>query len=107
MAIVGSEGRAADAALFVNFDWSARVMRTSRLPLALIVPLLAAMTVAAGAAKDPDGERIARLVIQLGSSRFVERQAASHALDAIGESALPALRMAARSDDAEVSRRAE
>jgi hypothetical protein len=54
-----------------------------------------------------DGE-IDRLIRQLGSDRFVERDAASRALEAIGEPALKALRQAASSsDDVEVRRRAD
>src|SRR5262245_34265288 len=47
-----------------------------------------------------------RLVDQLGSSRFAEREAAFKALDALGAAALPALRNAAKSKDAEVRQRA-
>src|SRR5690349_6895172 len=49
-----------------------------------------------------------RLIQQLGSDSFAEREAASKALDAVGESALEALQKAAREDrDAEVRRRAK
>jgi hypothetical protein len=54
----------------------------------------------------PEAADIARLVEQLGSPRFEEREAASRALERIGEPALPALRAAVHSRDAEVRRRA-
>jgi hypothetical protein len=47
------------------------------------------------------------LVQRLGSRSYHEREAASAALEAVGEAALPALRHAqSRSDDAEIRRRA-
>jgi hypothetical protein len=49
---------------------------------------------------------VARMVRQLGSETFSEREAASRALDALGEPALPALREAVHSPDLEVRRRA-
>lgn len=55
-------------------------------------------------ATDPD--EIDRLIRQLGSDRFTERQKASKALEAVGEPALEALRKAAKDSDAEVRRRA-
>src|SRR5262249_16052893 len=48
----------------------------------------------------PDAAKIRRLVEQLGSPSFAEREAASAALEAAGEPALPALAKAAESDDA-------
>jgi WD40 repeat protein len=54
-----------------------------------------------------DQGRVDRLVRQLGSPRFEEREEASKALERLGEPALPALRKAAsESSDAEVRRRA-
>src|SRR5438046_771291 len=51
---------------------------------------------------------IARLIQQLGSSKFADREAADRKLGAIGEPALESLREAAqRNPDAEVRRRAE
>jgi hypothetical protein len=47
-----------------------------------------------------------RLIQQLGSDDFGERQAASKALEAAGEPALPALWKAMSSEDAEVAKRA-
>jgi hypothetical protein len=57
-------------------------------------------------AAEPDPARIERLVRQLGSDQFRERQAAMQALDAAGEAALPALRKAENDSDPEVRRRA-
>lgn len=52
-------------------------------------------------------EEIPTLIRQLGEDRFARREAASRALVAIGEPALPALRVTlVESDDAEVRRRA-
>lgn len=50
--------------------------------------------------------RVGALIQQLGSEDFEKRQAADATLGAIGESALPALRTARRSADAEIRRRA-
>jgi hypothetical protein len=55
----------------------------------------------------PTADKIARLIRQLSSDNFEERAAASKALEAIGRPALPALRQAEASDDAEVRRRAK
>ncbi len=61
-----------------------------------------------GQGTDASTERIAALVKQLGAPRFAQREAASKALEAIGESALPALRTARdASTDPEVLRRSE
>jgi hypothetical protein len=49
---------------------------------------------------------VARLVRQLGSDDFDEREAASRGLEALGRAALPALHRAVRSPDLEVRRRA-
>ena len=59
------------------------------------------------AAEDPDSQRIARLIAQLGAGTFREREEASRALEAIGAPALEALRPAAQTTDPEVRRRAE
>jgi uncharacterized protein (TIGR03067 family) len=51
---------------------------------------------------------VAHLIKQLGDDAFMTREAASKELDGIGESALDALRKAARSsDDPEIRRRAD
>src|SRR2546421_7284061 len=58
-------------------------------------------------AADPAPAETERLVRQLGSTSFRERQAATRALESSGESALPPLRRAAAdSRDIEVRRRA-
>src|SRR5579859_868687 len=70
------------------------------LPLLMLLP-------PAGAPAAPPGEaEVARLIKQLGSDVFAEREAASRELAKAGEAALGALEWAARSDDAEVRRRA-
>jgi hypothetical protein len=53
-----------------------------------------------------DADEIDRLVRQMGSDSFTERQKASKALEAIGEPALETLRKAAKDGDAEIRRRA-
>ncbi|MBL8799536.1 MAG: PDZ domain-containing protein [Planctomycetia bacterium] len=53
-----------------------------------------------------DGERIEKLIKQLGADKFQDREEASKALDAIGAPALAALRAAEQATDAEVRRRA-
>src|SRR5690242_11836791 len=57
-------------------------------------------------AKEPDAAAIARLVKQLGSSDFRERETATKALAAIGLPALEALRNASKDIDVEVAQRA-
>jgi hypothetical protein len=76
--------------------------------LALILPLgLALLGVLPSPAEEAvNPEKIDRLIEQMGSGTFAEREQATKALDAIGVPALKALRKAAKSDDAEVRRRA-
>src|SRR5262245_20378323 len=57
-------------------------------------------------AADADADKIDKLIDQLGSGSFQEREAATKALDAIGVPALEKLRKATQSDDIEVKRRA-
>jgi hypothetical protein len=66
----------------------------------------ASAIVAAGPTPTSQDKKTAALITRLGDVDFAERQAASAALDALGAEALPALRRARESDDAEVSRRA-
>src|SRR5882762_186018 len=56
---------------------------------------------------DADDQEIGRLVKQLGSDKFKEREAASARLKQIVEPTLDALHKAAASNDPEVRRRAE
>jgi hypothetical protein len=58
----------------------------------------------AAASGDPD---VDRLIQQLGSSKFVEREAAQKALDTVGTAALAKLEAAVSSSDPEISRRAK
>ncbi len=58
------------------------------------------------AAAEPDDKEIERLVKQLGSDKFKEREAATTHLKEIGEPALADLRKALASDDLEVRLRA-
>ncbi len=76
----------------------------SPLPIALLIPglLLVSLTLSAAAPPSP----VARLVRQLGSESFAEREAASRALERLGEPALPLLRKATRHPDLEVRVRA-
>jgi formylglycine-generating enzyme required for sulfatase activity len=61
----------------------------------------------AGPAADADAARIDRLIQQLGSDKFTDREEAAKSLEALGGRALEALRKAATgSADAEVRRRA-
>ena len=62
--------------------------------------------VPAPAADAVNPEKIQKLIAQLGSDAFEDREKASEQLDAIGAPALEALRQAAKSKDSEVQRRA-
>jgi hypothetical protein len=72
--------------------------------LAAVLALLAPCRVSAGA--KAEDERAAPWIAQLGSRRYVERQAAARALDRLGMAALPALTEATRSPDPEIRRHA-
>jgi hypothetical protein len=79
--------------------------------LCLVSALAAALVVSAAlaqppAAKKADDQRIAELIRQLGSAKFTERDRAHRDLEEIGTAALPALRKASESNDAETSKRA-
>jgi uncharacterized protein (TIGR03067 family) len=74
-----------------------------------VMPLLFVLVLAPRAftLPSPSALEIAPLIKQLGSDRYVDREAASKKLEALGERALPVLRKAARhSKDAEVRKRA-
>src|SRR5262249_22622674 len=81
--------------------------RKRRMKALLSLAAVAALALAAAGKGDTDGPTIERLVRQLGSDEFAEREAASKRLAAVGEPALGALRKALGSDDAEVRRRSE
>jgi HEAT repeat protein len=75
-----------------------------------LVPLLLVLLLTPPAAAFPPRSslEVARLIEQLGSDRYLEREAASKQFEAFGESALPVLWKAATdSKDAEVRKRAE
>jgi RNA polymerase sigma factor (sigma-70 family) len=57
--------------------------------------------------KGSDADRIAKLIEQLGSDTFADREAASRGLERQGAAALEGLRKAAQSNDPETRRRAE
>jgi hypothetical protein len=57
--------------------------------------------------RQPDAQRISRLINQLGSKKFQEREQAANELDAAGATVLAALQRAGHHPDPEVSRRAE
>lgn len=84
-------------------------MGTRRLVLALIgaVGLGALLLAPARAAEKLDAEKLAKLVEQLGSDEFSDRETAMKELATIGAPALEALRKGAQSDNAEIKRRCE
>lgn len=71
----------------------------------LAILALLALAGGAGAQAPADPERIDALMRKLGSSAFVQREQAAKELEAIGPAALPALRGAAKTQDAESARR--
>jgi hypothetical protein len=84
-------------------------MKTRCLILALVVGLglgSAGMLQAVGD-KKANATEVAKLIAQLGSKKFKEREKAVKALEAMGAPALPALRKAAASDDKEISKLAK
>src|SRR5262249_1598491 len=84
------------------------IMRASflRRAVAMFASLLVSCVLAFSAGADPSEAEIARLIQQLGSDSFAEREAASKRLGAIGEPAfLPLLRTARSSNDPEVRSR--
>ena len=72
--------------------------------LALLVVLLAQP---APAVPPPSAVEAERLIRQLGANDYHEREAATKALQRMGKSALPALRVACADKDAEVKKRAK
>lgn len=81
-------------------------MRTRIERSMLLAAALSVTAFALAEAPDASPERIARLVHQLGSARFAERESATRSLDALGEPALESLRAAATASDPETKRRA-
>jgi hypothetical protein len=73
---------------------------------ALLLGLGLVLLAGPGPAAPAEAARINRLIEQMGSGDFDEREKAGTALDAIGEPALPALRKAAQGEDVEVRKRA-
>jgi hypothetical protein len=90
------------------FDKEIDVMRSRYLLPALLlgVGLTLVASLPSPADENADKEKIAKLIDQLGSSIFAERQKATKEIAAIGAPALEALRKAAQSEDAEVRKRA-
>jgi HEAT repeat protein len=71
---------------------------------------VAALSPASQAAEPKSGasqKEIGRLIDKLGSERFEDREQATRQLGEAGKAALPSLKEAARSPDAEVRRRAQ
>jgi hypothetical protein len=82
-------------------------MRTRYLLATLIVAGLAlVISLPSPAGEAPSKEKIDKLIEQMGSGTFREREKATKELAAIGLPALEALRKATKSDDAEVRKRA-
>jgi hypothetical protein len=77
-------------------------MRKQLAALAIIVALGQGVASAVPTVNPAEQPRIASLIEQLGSVNFRERDAATKELDALGETALVALRKAAKSSDMEV-----
>lgn len=79
--------------------------------LLLLVTSLALLGGALASGADPspvsETQKIEALIAQLGSASFMEREAATRALEAIGGPALEGLRKAARGTEPEARRRAE
>src|SRR5690242_18268406 len=74
----------------------------------LAVGMMSALPKLAAGPETPAEAVIDRLIAELGSDKYTEREGASRRLEAAGEPALPALRKAAAmSADPEVRRRAE
>jgi hypothetical protein len=63
--------------------------------------------VIAKAAPAKSEQEMKRLIAQLGSARFKDREQATYELAKLGKSALPSLKEATNSADAEVRRRAQ
>src|SRR5262249_15805534 len=87
-----------------SFDYAFGVNQEGRRMFLIVVSMLASDLCSFG----PDARRIDRLIEQLASEYYAEREGATKALDRLGEPALDALRRAAASShDAEIGRRGE
>jgi hypothetical protein len=82
------------------------VIARLRVPLVAACVILVGAYPAGGEPPRPTPAEIGRLIRQLGSESFQEREAASRALELIGEPALGALAKAADNADAEIRGRA-
>src|SRR4051794_25851611 len=82
-------------------------MRAFVLACATFGIAIAAHAACGNPADEATASRVAQLIKQLGDNRFANREAASRELEAIGETALEALRKATSSDEAEIRARAE
>src|SRR5262245_50123532 len=87
--------------------WGALPMRNAAVLLPLAVLAVALTDVCRAEEQKADADQIARLVTQLGSTRYADREEATRALGVLGAAALDALRQAAVGKDAEVRRRAQ
>src|SRR5262249_13640884 len=84
-----------------------RVRRMRACLLLLVLPLCWGAFVPNAPAADPAPAAIARLIEQLGSPEFTEREKATAELEALGQPVVAALRQAAEGTDPEIRRRAE
>jgi hypothetical protein len=84
--------------------WVAKFSGTAGI---LLTMCLFAVGLADEPAKNADAAHIAKLIEQLGSAKFSEREAASKELEEIGIPALEALQKAAKSTDLETRKRAQ
>jgi hypothetical protein len=76
------------------------------LSMLVLVCGLAGNPLPTSAAEETKAEAANHLVLQLGSARFAQREAAARALEALGPAAFPALRRAAQSPELEIRLRA-
>jgi hypothetical protein len=91
----------------------ANILSREKLPMrrpstfVIVAGMLALTLPGVSSAQTPgDAEQVSRLIGQLGSPRFTEREEAGRALDGLGPVALEALRRAADDRDPEIARRA-
>src|SRR5262249_8595512 len=77
-----------------------------RYPLAVALVVLPITLLRSEPLRVPSATEIDRLIQQLGSDRFAEREKASRRLEIIGEPALEALSKATKSADTEIRKRA-